>query len=73
MNLTAPQARFAYAWALAVVEAIDAQSGWGAIDSLLDAERTGTTGEAAVREGLHTTFSGLDDSTIAYLRQTYLH
>jgi tetratricopeptide (TPR) repeat protein len=73
MNLTAPQARFAYAWALAVVEAIDAQSGWGAIDSLLDAERTETSGEAAVREGLHTTFSGLDDSTIAYLRQTYLH
>ena len=73
MNLTAPQARFAYAWALAAVEAIEAGSGLGAIDSLLDAERTEASGEVALREGLHTTFSGLDDSTIAYLRQTYLH
>jgi hypothetical protein len=73
MNLTAPQARFAYAWALAVVEAIESQSGLSAIDSLLDAERTEPSGEGALREGLHTTFSGLDDTTIAYLRQTYLH
>jgi len=73
MNLTAPQARFAYAWSLAVVEAIEAQSGSDAIDRLLDAERTETSGEIALREALHTNFSDLDDSTIVYLRQAYLH
>jgi tetratricopeptide (TPR) repeat protein len=73
MKLTAPQARFAYAWSLAVVEAIEAQSGLDAIDRLLDAERTEASGEAALRKSLHTSFSGLDDATISYLRQTYLH
>jgi hypothetical protein len=73
MNLTAPQARFAYAWSLAVVEAIEAQSGLDAVDHLLDAERTEASGEAALLQALHTSFSGLDDTTIVYLRQTYLH
>ncbi len=73
MKLTASQARFAYAWSLAVVEAIEAQSGLGAIDRLLDAERTEASGEAALLQALHTNFSGLDDATIGYLRQTYLH
>lgn len=72
-NLTASQARFAYAWSLAVVEAIEAQSGLGAIDRLLDAERTEASGEAPLRQALRTGFSGLDDITITYLRQTYLH
>jgi tetratricopeptide (TPR) repeat protein len=73
MNMTAPQARFAYAWSLAVVEAIEAQSGLAAVDRLLDAERTEASGEAALRLALHTNFSGLDDTTIIYLRQTYPH
>lgn len=73
MRLTAPQARFAYAWSLAVVEAIEAQSGLDAIGRLLDAERTEASGEVALLQALHTGFSGLDDATIAYLRQTYLH
>jgi hypothetical protein len=72
-KLTDLQARFAYAWSLAVVEAVEAQSGLNAIDRLLDAERTKASGEAALREALRTGFSGLDDTTIAYLRQTYLH
>ncbi len=73
MNLNAAQARFAYAWSLAVVEAIEAQSGLDGIDRLLDAQRTGASGEAALVQALHTKFSDLDQTTIAYLRQTYLH
>jgi hypothetical protein len=57
---------------LAVVETIEAQSGPDAIDRLLDAERTESSGDAALLEGLRTNFSALDDATIAYLRQTYL-
>ncbi len=71
-NLTASQARFAYAWSLAVVEAIEAQSGLAAVDRLLDAQRTEASGEAPLRQALRTGFSGLDDITITYLRQTYL-
>ena len=72
MHMTEPQARFAYAWALAVVESIEAQSGPDAIDRLLDAERTESSGDAALLEGLRTNLSELDDTTIAYLRRTYL-
>jgi len=64
---------FRYAWSLAVVEAIEAQSGLDAVNRLLDAERTEASGEAPLRQALHTGFSGLDETTIVYLRQTYLH
>jgi tetratricopeptide (TPR) repeat protein len=72
-GFSAPQARFAYAWSLAVVEAIEAQSGLDAVDRLLDAERTESSGEAAIVQALHTNFSSLSDATTLYLRQTYLH
>jgi len=72
MHLNAPQARFAYAWSLAVVEGIEAQSGPDAIERLLDAERTESSPEAALLQGLRTSYSHLDEATVAYLRQTYL-
>ncbi len=73
MHLTASQSRFAYAWALAVVETIEAQSGADGIDHLLDAERTESSNDAALLQGLRTNFSALDEATIAYLRQMYFH
>jgi hypothetical protein len=72
MHLNSGQARYAYAWALAVVETIEAQSGQDVIDHLLDAERTESSPDAALLQGLRTNFSALDDATVAYLRQTYL-
>jgi tetratricopeptide (TPR) repeat protein len=72
MHLNAGQARYAYAWALAVVETIETQSGPDAIDRLLDAERTESSPDAALLQGLRTNFSALDDATAVYLRQTYL-
>lgn len=72
MHLNSGQARYAYAWSLAVVETIEAQSGADAIDRLLDAERSESSGAAALLQGLRTNFSALDDATVAYLRQTYL-
>jgi hypothetical protein len=47
--------------------------GLEAINRLLDAERTEASSDAALHQALHTGFSGLDDATISYLRQTYLH
>ena len=72
VHLSPAQARFAYAWSLAVVESIEARFNADAINRLLDAEASETSAEAALREGLRTNFADLDDVTIAYLKQTYL-
>ena len=72
MRLSDAQARFAYAWALAVVEAIEADSGSDGLDRLLDAVRTESSSEAALLQARRTNFSSLDDSTVEYLRRTYL-
>ena len=73
MRFSAGQARYAYAWALAVVEMIEAQQGSDGVNRLLEAERTESSREAALREGLRMNFSDLDDETIQYLKKTYLH
>jgi hypothetical protein len=72
MVLSSGQARYAYAWALAAVEAIEADSGSDGLDRLLDAERTEASGENALLQSLRTNYSSLDDSTAEYLRRTYL-
>jgi hypothetical protein len=72
MVLSSGQARYAYAWALAVVEGIEADSGSDGLDRLLDAERTETSGQNALLQALRTNYSSLDDSTAEYLRRTYL-
>jgi hypothetical protein len=72
MVLSSVQARYAYAWALAVVEAIEADSGSDGLDRLLDAERTEASGENALLQALRTGYSSMDDSTADYLRRTYL-
>jgi tetratricopeptide (TPR) repeat protein len=72
MGMNASQARYSYAWSLAVVEAIVADSGSDALDRLLDAERTESSGENALLQALRTNFSSLDDATVEYLRRTYL-
>jgi tetratricopeptide (TPR) repeat protein len=73
MRFSAGQARYAYAWALAVVEMIEAEQGSDGINRLLEAERTESSREAALREGLRMNFSDLDSETIQYLKKTYLH
>jgi hypothetical protein len=72
MVLSSGQARYAYAWALAVVETIEADSGSDGLDRLIDAERTESSGENAMLQALRTNYSSLDDSTAEYLRRTYL-
>ena len=72
MRFSPGQARYAYAWSLAVVEMIEAESGSDGINRLLEAERTESSREAALREGLRMNFSSLDDETVEYLKKTYL-
>ena len=72
VHLSPAQARFAYAWSLAVVEMIEVRFGADATNRLLDAEERETSPERALREGLRSNFSDLDNATIEFLRQTYL-
>jgi hypothetical protein len=72
MRFSPGQARYAYGWALAVVEMIEAQEGSDGINRLLEAERSESSREAALREGLRMNFQSLDDATIEYLKKTYL-
>jgi tetratricopeptide (TPR) repeat protein len=66
-------ARFAYAWALAAVEAIIANSGMWGIQRLL----AGLSEERSVAEALgpalQTNYADLELETVQYLRQTYPH
>src|SRR6266849_2797496 len=71
MRYSAQQARFAYAWSLAAVESIEATSGSDGLGRLLEATRTEASPEAAIHQALRIGYSGLDESTLDYLRQTY--
>jgi tetratricopeptide (TPR) repeat protein len=72
MKFSSPESWFSYQWSLAVVEGIEADSGSDGLDRLLDAERTESSGESALLQGLRTNYSSLDEATVAYLRRTYL-
>ena len=72
IHLSPAQARLAYAWSLAVVETIETQFGTDGMNRLLDAARSEASAEAALHEGLRTNFAELDESTVAFLKQTYL-
>jgi len=58
-------------WALAAVETIESQQGSDGIIRLLEAQRTESSQEAALRQGLRMNFSELDDATVAYLKKIY--
>jgi tetratricopeptide (TPR) repeat protein len=63
--------RFAYAWSLASVESIIADSGMAGIERLLESLGTESSIEAALRAALHTTYADLEQETAKYLRRTY--
>jgi len=66
-------ARWAYAWSLASVESIIADSGMAGIERLLENLTTEFSVEAALRAALHTNYADLQQQTVRYLRRTYLH
>jgi tetratricopeptide (TPR) repeat protein len=72
LKLSSSEAWFSYGWSLAIVESIEASSGADGLERLLDAERTESSGEAALLQALRTNYSSLDEATAEYLRKTYL-
>ena len=72
MKLSSTESWFAYGWALAVVETIEAQFGPDGMNRLLEAQRTESSQEAALREGLRMNFGELESATVDYLKKTYM-
>jgi hypothetical protein len=72
MGLSGPSASFAYAYALAAVEAIIQSGGMSDISRLLDRISTAPSMDAALRDALHADYADLDQQTVAYLRHEYL-
>jgi hypothetical protein len=71
-GLPSQAARFAYAWSLATVESIMANSGMWGIERLLENLATESSVEDALRGALHTNYADLEQQTARYLRRTYL-
>jgi hypothetical protein len=81
LSLPGDVAGVAYAWSLAVVEAMQADSSSGEfsntdfsnIDRLLEHIRVDPTAEVALRSSQHMDYPELTRATAEYLRRTYLH
>jgi len=72
MNLPPSAVAEAYEWSLAVVEGIVAEGSLADITRLLDRLADGVAPEQAVRDVLHDSYDDLMQSTVGYLRKTYL-
>ena len=70
LNLQSGFAAIAYAWSLAVVEAIEATSS-GDLERILDRIDEGASTEDALRAALHETYSDLNAATADYLRKIH--
>jgi tetratricopeptide (TPR) repeat protein len=71
MNLPRDAAANAYAWSLAVVEAIVAENGVGDLEKILEDLAGGASAEDACRTVLHEDYSELMLSTAQYLHKAY--
>jgi tetratricopeptide (TPR) repeat protein len=72
-RFSVPQAAFAYAWSLAAVEYIVANSGMWGIERLMDNLAAGSAVEPAIGSALQTNYAGLERGTADYLKGTYVH
>ncbi len=68
-----PLAQYAYAWSLAAVESIVANSGMWGVRSLLAELNQQDSVQTALGVALQLNYSELELQTVEYLRRTYLH
>ncbi len=71
-EFSGPQAGIAYAWSLAAVEFIVANSGMWGVERLLDNLAAGAAIEPALGSALQTNYANIERGTAEYLRRTYL-
>ena len=69
MGLSGSSAAMAYAWSLAVVEAIVQAGGISDLSRLLDRIASAPSIEEAMRDALHSDYADLQQQTIVYLRR----
>jgi hypothetical protein len=72
MNLPRDAASNAYAWSLAVVEAMVTVNGVEDLERILERINEGSSTEDAIRAVLHEDYSELMLFTVQYLRKAYL-
>jgi len=72
MRFPGNTASYAYAWALANVEAIVRTGGMGDIERVLERIATGEPAETAFRNVLHSDYNDLTQATADYLRKNYV-
>jgi tetratricopeptide (TPR) repeat protein len=73
LGLPSGAAAIAYAYALAAAESIIQAGGVSDISHLLDNIATAPSMESALRDTLHSDYADLDQQTITYLRNEYVH
>ncbi len=73
MGLSGDSAAVAYAWSLAVVEAMIDAGGVSDISRLLDRIATAPSTELAVQETLRASYGDIEQQTITYLQREYVH
>jgi tetratricopeptide (TPR) repeat protein len=71
MGFSSPQAGMAYAWSLAVVEYIVANSGMWGVERLLEQLASGAAAEPALGSALQTNYEDIERETVEYLKRTY--
>lgn len=73
MGMPQSTVAFAYPWSLAVIESLIQAGDVNDIDRLLDRIAAAPSTEDAVRDTLHTDYSGIEQQTLEYLRHEYGH
>jgi hypothetical protein len=72
LNLPPETAAKAYAWSLAVVEAMVANDGMDDVERILERINAQSSTEDAIHAVLHDSYADLMQSTVEYLRKAYL-
>lgn len=72
MRFSGDAASYAYAWALANVEAIVQANGMSDVERILEHIGSGSSTEQALRETLHSNYSEVMQATAEYLRKNYV-
>ena len=72
LNLPKDVAANAYAWSLAVVEAMITEGGMGDVEQILDRMAAGSDTEDAIRAVMRDSYPELMQTTVDYLRRAYL-
>ena len=72
MRFSSDAASYAYAWALANIEAIIQANGMSDVERILERIASGSSAEQALQEVLHSNYSETMHATAEYLRKNYV-